>query len=178
MRRAGGSLRLGTTVEASTSTETALPSARPRGPVACAALVVATGGKSIPKMGATGFGYELAAQFGLRVTETRPGLVPLTFEPALLERLKPLAGVSTRRRASPAARQRFDEAMLFTHRGLSRPRHPADLRPIGARARRSTSTWLPGVDVLDVLRGARDATRRSWRCRPCWPTTCRSAWPS
>src|SRR5690606_6233175 len=62
--------------------------------VRAASLVLATGGKSIPKMGATGWAYDTARAFGLRVTETRPALVPLTFEAGLLERLKPLAGVS------------------------------------------------------------------------------------
>ena len=60
----------------------------------CASVVVATGGKSIPKMGATGFGYDLAKQFGLRLTNIRPALVPLTFEIGLLERLSSLSGVS------------------------------------------------------------------------------------
>ena len=97
--------------------------------VSTASLVVATGGKSIPKMGATGWGYEVARQFGLRVTETRPALVPLTFEPGLLEQLKPLAGVAVDAvvKAVPASsspkgdRPSFKEAMLFTHRGLSGP---------------------------------------------------------
>ncbi len=97
--------------------------------VSTASLVVATGGKSIPKMGATGWGYDVARQFGLRVTETRPALVPLTFEPGLLEQLKPLAGVAVDAvvKAVPASpspkgdRPQFKEAMLFTHRGLSGP---------------------------------------------------------
>ncbi|HEY1073267.1 NAD(P)/FAD-dependent oxidoreductase [Brevundimonas sp.] len=99
--------------------------------VSTASLVVATGGKSIPKMGATGWGYEVARQFGLRVTETRPALVPLTFEPGLLEQLKPLAGVAVdavvKAAPNPASssqkgdRPQFKEAMLFTHRGLSGP---------------------------------------------------------
>ncbi|ASD27225.1 NAD(P)/FAD-dependent oxidoreductase [Brevundimonas diminuta] len=97
-----------------------------------ASLVVATGGKSIPKMGATGWGYEVARRFGLRVTDTRPALVPLTFEPGLLEQLKPLAGVSVdavvRHKAPkdagagrPAKETVFREGLLFTHRGLSGP---------------------------------------------------------
>ncbi|MGX1746145.1 MULTISPECIES: NAD(P)/FAD-dependent oxidoreductase [unclassified Brevundimonas] len=100
--------------------------------VTAASLVVATGGKSIPKMGATGWGYEVARRFGLRVTDTRPALVPLTFEPGLLERLKPLAGVSVdavvRHKAPkdagagrPAKETVFREGLLFTHRGLSGP---------------------------------------------------------
>ncbi|QBF31248.1 NAD(P)/FAD-dependent oxidoreductase [Thalassococcus sp. S3] len=80
-------------------------------------LVLATGGKSIPKMGATGLAYDIARQFGLRVTETRPALVPLTFPD---NPFKPLAGVSTPVRAY-ANGTHFDEAMLFTHRGLSGP---------------------------------------------------------
>ena len=71
-------------------------------------------------MGATGFGYDLAQQFGLRIVETRPALVPLTLEPTMLERLSPLAGVAVDAVAS-CGKTRFAEAMLFTHRGLSGP---------------------------------------------------------
>lgn len=88
--------------------------------VDCRSLVVASGGKSIPKMGATGFGYDVARAHGLSVTETRPGLVPLTFDPDTLARFKPLAGVAVPVRLTHG-RTRFDEAMLFTHRGLSGP---------------------------------------------------------
>lgn len=80
-------------------------------------LVVACGGKSIPKMGATGLGYQIAAQFGLPVVAPRPALVPLTFAD---ERFKALAGVATPVRVQ-ADGPSFDEAMLFTHRGLSGP---------------------------------------------------------
>lgn len=80
-------------------------------------LVIATGGKSIPKMGATGFAYDIARQFGVPVTETRAGLVPLTFADG---RFAPLAGVSLPIRAGNA-KAGFEEAMLFTHRGLSGP---------------------------------------------------------
>lgn len=83
-------------------------------------LVIATGGKSIPKMGASPFGYRIAEQFGLRVTETRPALVPLTFEPHFLETYKPLSGISIDASVS-AGKGRFREALLFTHRGLSGP---------------------------------------------------------
>ncbi|MCR9266358.1 MAG: aminoacetone oxidase family FAD-binding enzyme, partial [Alphaproteobacteria bacterium] len=86
----------------------------------CASLVIASGGKSIPKMGATGFGYDVAREYGIPLTETRPGLVPLTFDPDTLTRFKPLSGVSVPVRASHGKTQ-FDEALLFTHRGLSGP---------------------------------------------------------
>ncbi len=81
-------------------------------------LVLATGGKSIPKMGATGLAYDLASQFGLAVTETRPALVPYTFSEG---RFAPLAGVSLPTAVTTADGNRFDEALLFTHRGLSGP---------------------------------------------------------
>lgn len=91
-----------------------------RGTFQASALVVATGGMSIPKMGATGFAYELARRFGLRLTEVRPGLVPLTVDDDLLASLRPLSGVSLEARVT-LGRQAFREAMLFTHRGLSGP---------------------------------------------------------
>ncbi len=84
------------------------------------ALVVATGGLSIPKMGATSFGYELAKQFGLNIRETRPALVPLTLSTADRKRYCDLSGLS----ASVIAQSnghRFREKMLITHRGLSGP---------------------------------------------------------
>ena len=80
-------------------------------------LVVACGGKSIPKMRATGLGYQIAAQFGLPIITPRPGLVPLTFSD---DRFKSLAGVAAPARVS-AGDTSFDEAILFTHRGLSGP---------------------------------------------------------
>ena len=80
-------------------------------------LVLATGGKSIPKMGATGLAYDVAAQFGLNMTDTRPALVPFTFTDG---RFADLAGVAVPARAQ-AGGAAFDEAMLFTHRGLSGP---------------------------------------------------------
>lgn len=83
-------------------------------------LVVATGGKSIPKIGATGFAYDIAAQFGLRLVETRAGLVPLTFAEQELTLCRPLAGVSVEAQIRHNGGQ-FRDALLFTHRGLSGP---------------------------------------------------------
>lgn len=82
----------------------------------CRNLVLATGGKSIPKMGATGIAYQIAERLGLAVTPTRPGLVPLTFG----DRFAPLSGLALPVRAT-AGNASFDEAMLCTHRGLSGP---------------------------------------------------------
>lgn len=98
------------------------------GPIGATHVVVATGGKSIPKMGATGIGYDIAQATGHRIVETRPGLVPLTFAQQDLRLCAPLSGVAVAARAAlPAARAlrrpaiAFDDQLLFTHRGLSGP---------------------------------------------------------
>ncbi len=144
MRRAGATLRLSTAVDAvRQAPEGGFELAVGGAVIRCAALVVATGGKSIPKMGATGFGYDLARQFGVPVVETRPGLVPLTFEAGLLERTAPLAGVSTPARVS-AGKAAFEEALLFTHRGLS-----------GPVILQASSYWREGQAIaLDLAPGA------------------------
>lgn len=87
-------------------------------------LVIAAGGLSIPQMGATDFGYKVARQFGLKIIEPRPALVPLIFEPEIVERMKELAGVAADSRVSVVEDKRapsFRENLLFTHRGLSGP---------------------------------------------------------
>jgi predicted Rossmann fold flavoprotein len=90
------------------------------GSLACESLVIATGGLSFAKLGATDFGYRTAAQFGMRVTELRPGLVPLTFHDEERAHFQKLSGIALPviARAGSAS---FSEAMLFTHRGLSGP---------------------------------------------------------
>ncbi|WP_340116105.1 NAD(P)/FAD-dependent oxidoreductase [Pelagibius sp. 7325] len=108
-------------------------------------LVVATGGPSIPKMGATGFAYDLARQFGLKVVPPRPALVPFTFDPLVLEKLKPLSGVSAEAVVS-CGKTKFREALLFTHRGLS---GPAILQ--------ISSYWHPGDEIVIDLLPGRDA---------------------
>ena len=88
------------------------------------AELVATGGKSIPKMGATGFAYEVARKFGLRVTETRPALVPLTFDGDAWAPYAQLAGLSLPVKIETGIKKahgEFLEDLLFTHRGLSGP---------------------------------------------------------
>ena len=113
-----------------------------RGPVTATSVIVATGGKSIPKMGATGFGYHVAEKFGLSMVPTRPALVPLTFAEQELAHLTPLAGLSVQGRVS-AGKTGFDEAVLFTHRGLS-----------GPAVLQISSYWREGEPiVLDIARG-------------------------
>jgi predicted Rossmann fold flavoprotein len=124
-----------------------------------ASLAIATGGLSIPKIGATPFGYSVAGQFGLRVVECRPALVPLTFGREDQARYERLAGVSAEVVAR-AGGMAFREKMLFTHRGLS-----------GPAVLQASSYWkpgealeidmLPGVDLVAVLREARAAGDRS-----------------
>ena len=90
------------------------------GTLDAASLVIATGGLTVPKIGATPFAYRIAEQFGLRVVAPKPALVPLTLEPELLARYGELAGVSLEAEAACAG-GRFRESLLFTHRGLSGP---------------------------------------------------------
>ncbi|WP_114394447.1 NAD(P)/FAD-dependent oxidoreductase [Oleisolibacter albus] len=90
------------------------------GPVTGDALVLATGGLSIPKMGATGFALDVARRFGLAIVEPRPALVPFTFDPATLEKTRDLSGIALDGTVSCAGTS-FREALLLTHRGLSGP---------------------------------------------------------
>ena len=88
--------------------------------IQCRSVVIATGGLSIPKIGATRFGYDIARQFGLKVTSVKPALVPLTFQAAFLERCRKLSGLSVDAEVS-YGKTTFREGLLFTHRGLSGP---------------------------------------------------------
>ncbi len=118
-------------------------------------LVIATGGKSIPKMGATGIGYRIAEQFGHALTDTRPALVPFTFDEAQKAAFAGLAGtaVPVRTQCDGAS---FDEAMLFTHRGLSGPAilqissYWREGRPIALRL-------SPDVNLFEALRTRRQS---------------------
>jgi len=123
--------------------------------VTARAVVVATGGKSIPAMGASGMAYDIARQFGHDITDTRPALVPLTFPDG---RFKPLAGVSlpVRARAGGAS---FDEAMLFTHRGLSGPAI-LQISSYWLEGTPITVDLLPEQDAFGVLRNARQQAGR------------------
>ena len=133
--------------------------------IAAASLVVATGGKSIPKMGATGWAYEVARQFDIRVTETRPALVPLTFEAGLLEALVPLAGVAVDASVASApegAKTRkasFNEAMLFTHRGLSGPAI-LQISSYWREGEAVVASMAPGRDVFEELKAAKATNGR------------------
>ena len=119
------------------------------GDIEAANVVIATGGLSIPKIGATDFGYRIATEFGLALVETRPGLVPLTFDGPAWEPFVPLAGIALEvevetgagkgkgRAAHPTLSGKFREDLLFTHRGLS---GPAILQ--------ISSYWQPGTPIV------------------------------
>ncbi|MGR3248997.1 MAG: NAD(P)/FAD-dependent oxidoreductase [Paracoccus sp. (in: a-proteobacteria)] len=129
------------------------------GPVSAARLVVATGGKSIPKIGATGRAYDVARQFGLRMVKPRPALVPMTFAEQELALCRPLAGVAVEAEITHCG-GRFRDALLFTHRGLS-----------GPVILQISSFWQPGeelridlapdCDVASALKAARGSGGRT-----------------
>lgn len=119
-----------------------------RGDYSGDALVVATGGLSIPRMGASGLGYDIARQFGLHVHETRAGLVPFTFSGALHDMTTRLSGVSARASVGVNGVE-FTENILFTHRGLS-----------GPAALQISSYWNPGDTLSIDLMPGEDAPDR------------------
>lgn len=102
-------------------------------------VVIATGGLSIPKIGATDFAFRLAKQFGLKLVDPRPGLVPLTFDASAWERFVPLAGIALEvdvETGEKKSRMHFREDLLFTHRGLS-----------GPAVLQISSFWQPGTPI-------------------------------
>jgi predicted Rossmann fold flavoprotein len=148
----------GVTVRTSVSIAGVEPGYRVRtdGPAyLCSSLVIATGGPSIPKMGSTGFGYDVARQFGLSVIPPRPALVPLTFTDAdILTLAKSLAGVAVDPAEAGCDGAVFREALLFTHRGLSGPA----ILQISSYWREGETVGLnlaPDIDVLAELKQAR-----------------------
>ncbi|KRB10567.1 NAD(P)/FAD-dependent oxidoreductase [Achromobacter sp. Root170] len=119
-----------------------------QGVIRAAKLVVATGGMAIPQLGATDFGLKIARQFGLKVVEPRPALVPLTFDPVQWQPLSELSGVALEvnlQTGQGKARGEFLEDLLFTHRGLS---GPAILQ--------ISSYWKPGEPIVIDLAPGRD----------------------
>lgn len=142
---AGVQLDMETHVDAVHKTDKGYRISTSRGVKNCASLVIATGGLSIPKIGATKFGYDIARQFDIPVIETRAGLVPLTFQSALLERCKTLSGLAVEACVSCGA-ARFAEGLLFTHRGLS-----------GPSILQISSYWREGQEIIINLAPKTDA---------------------
>ncbi len=159
IERSGATLWLQTTLRQLRKTETgfamSLDREGIRHDIRCRTIVLATGGRSIPKMGATGLAYDIAAQFDLPVTATRPALVPLTFPDG---RFADLSGVSLPARLSNH-RTSFDEALLFTHRGLSGPAI-LQLSSYWREGEDIIVNLVPDLPLLDILRRQRQTEGR------------------
>jgi predicted Rossmann fold flavoprotein len=154
---AGGELRLSCSID-TVSFDGTYRVATAQGVFTAPSLVVATGGKSIPKMGATGLGYQLAEQFGLPLIETRAGLVPLVFTDASLADMAALSGTAVSARVS-CAKTSFEEGLLFTHRGLSGP----SILQISSYWREGKSIFIDlalGLDVAAALAASRGQAGR------------------
>ena len=143
-RKARAQLRLGVHISGVSKVEGGFVVVTDQGEFRSRSLVVATGGPSIPKMGSSGFGYKIAEQFGLAIVPPRAALVPLTYDAALLAQFGDLSGVSVEAVVSCGKRS-FDEALLFTHRGLS---GPAILQ--------ISSYWRTGEDIVVDMAPATD----------------------
>ncbi len=126
------------------------------GAVSCRSLVVASGGLSIPKMGATGFGYDMARQFGIAVIPPRPALVPFVFEGEMLEFAKSLTGLAAESIVTCDG-QRFREAALFTHRGMSGPA-VLQISSYWREGQAVTFQFAPDTDMFARLKEAKKAS--------------------
>ena len=115
----------------------------------CDSLVIASGGLSIPKIGATNFGYEIAKQFNINVIEQNPGLVPLTFQDMFLKKCQKLAGLSLEAIVS-FQKMYFEEGMLFTHRGLSGP-SILQISSYWKLGEKISIDLTPGSNIFDLL---------------------------
>jgi len=145
LSKAGGKLQLETSVSALEKTDSGFQVKTNHDQLRTKAVVIATGGPSIPKMGASGFGYDVARQFGLDIVPPRAALVPLTFSDANKELCKRLAGVSVDALVS-FGKTSFREGLLFTHRGLS-----------GPSILQISSYWQEGKPITVDLSPTRDA---------------------
>jgi predicted Rossmann fold flavoprotein len=152
-RKVHAQWRLGVRVSAIARNESGFVVVTDQGEFRCRALVVATGGPSIPKMGSSGFGYKIAEQFGLAIVPPRAALVPLTFDTALLAQFGDLTGVSVDSIVA-CGKARFDEALLFTHRGLSGPAI-LQISSYWSEGRDIVVDMAPGTDVLAALKKLR-----------------------
>ncbi|WP_350432067.1 NAD(P)/FAD-dependent oxidoreductase [Shewanella sp. H8] len=147
---AGVKIKLRTEILSVNKTDTGFILTSSNGDFSCESLVIATGGLSMPKLGATPYGYKLAEQFGLKVLPTSAGLVPFTWHADQKIRFEPLSGIAVPTTITAQDGTQFSEALLFTHRGLSGPAvlqisnywHPGEAISINL---------LPGENALDKI---------------------------
>lgn len=158
MEKAGGKLWLETGFTDISKPDDRFAIETSRGRVEATSLVVATGGPSIPKMGATGIGYEIARRFGLKVVPPRPALVPLTFSDANKALCQKLAGVSVDA-VVRFNKTSFREGLLFTHRGLSGP-SILQISSYWREGQPISVDLAPGTDVFTALKDAKQAQGR------------------
>jgi len=152
-KSAGVTIQTATNITAVAGSDDGFNLQTDRGEYNCASLVVASGGPSIPKMGASGFGYDLARQFGLKVVHPRAGLVGLTFDEGLCARMKKLAGLSLDVSVR-CGKVTFAEALLFTHKGLSGPAI-LQISSYWSSGQEIAIDLAPGIDVFARLKDAK-----------------------
>lgn len=153
---AGVTIKLETIIESIRKQDDGFVITTDKGALTCSSLVIATGGPSIPKMGASNFAYKTATQFGLNVIAPRPALVPLTFTDEIGTLAKELSGMSIDPVEVSCGKTKFREALLFTHRGLSGPA----ILQISSYWRAGNEiilNLLPGRDMFATLKEARTA---------------------
>ncbi|UCX06448.1 BaiN/RdsA family NAD(P)/FAD-dependent oxidoreductase [Shewanella glacialimarina] len=140
---AGVKVQLRTEILSVSKTDTGFTLSTSNGELSCESLVIATGGLSMPKLGATPYGYKIAEQFGLKVLPTSAGLVPFTWHSDQKIRFEPLSGIAVPTTITAQDGTQFSEALLFTHRGLS-----------GPAVLQISNYWQPGEAIsIDLLPG-------------------------
>ena len=157
LESAGGGLSLNTMIDSVVAEGDGFLAQTSEGLIRASSVVVATGGLSIPKIGATAFAYELAKQFGHTIVTPRPALVPMTFTDEHREAFSALSGVSVPVEARAETGPSFVENLLFTHRGLSGP-SVLQISSYWQQGEAIAIDLMPGVSALECLRSAKSNT--------------------
>jgi predicted Rossmann fold flavoprotein len=147
---AGAKVKLRTEILSVSKTEAGFNLNTSNGDLSCDSLVIATGGLSMPKLGATPYGYKLAEQFGLKVLPTSAGLVPFTWHSDQKIRFEPLSGIAVPTTITAQDGTQFSEALLFTHRGLSGPA-VLQISNYWQPGEAISINLLPGENALDKI---------------------------
>ncbi|WP_434927710.1 NAD(P)/FAD-dependent oxidoreductase [Shewanella sp. HL-SH5] len=147
---AGAKVQLRTEMLSVTKTDTGFNLTTSNGDFSCESLVIATGGLSMPKLGATPYGYKIAEQFGLKVLPTSAGLVPFTWHAEQKVRFEPLSGIAVPTTITAQDGTQFSEALLFTHRGLSGPA-VLQISNYWQPGEAISINLLPGENALDKI---------------------------
>jgi predicted Rossmann fold flavoprotein len=157
---AGVTIQLNTTINRIEQLNQCFQLNTSQGDFVAQSLVVATGGLSIPKMGATPLGYKIAEQFGINIIPTRAGLVPLTLQPEDKQKFSPLSGIAVPCTVSCSKSPSFSENILFTHRGLSGP-SVLQISSYWHAGETITIDLLPQINLADALKTKRQQKQNS-----------------